>query len=116
MGVYANIDYNFNQHFAARFDLGWNDVSGPETTYADTLGFIHVNHPNMSVWEFTAGFKVSVSVVYIEIRGGYYTGVNNWGFVPAVGLRIGRFDLQGNYAFVGDNRWVSARIGFYWAK
>ena len=37
-GIYANYDYNFSDYFAARFDFGWNDVSGPETTYVDTDG------------------------------------------------------------------------------
>ncbi len=116
IGVYGSLDYNFNNHLAARFDLGWNDVSGPETTYADSTGVLHTNHPNMSVWEFTGGFKASVSVVYIEARGGYFTGIHEWGFVPAVGLRIGRFDIQGSYTFAGDNQWFSGRVGFYWGK
>ena len=115
-GVYSNFDYNLNKFFALRFDIGWNDVSGQETTYLDTLGVIHINHPNMSVWEFTGGFKASVSIFYIEARGGYFTGVNEWGFVPALGLRIGKLDIQGNYSFVGDSEWVSVRIGYYWGK
>jgi len=57
LGIYANFDYNFNKFLAARFDLGWNDISGPETQYLDTLGFFHTNHPNMSVCEFTAGLR-----------------------------------------------------------
>lgn len=115
-GIYANFEYAFNEHFAARFDLGWNDVSGSETSYIDTIGTVHVNHPNMSVWEFTGGFKASISIFYTEIRGGYFTGVKNWGFVPAAGIRIGKFDIQANYSFVGDSEWASARIGYYWGK
>ena len=115
-GIYANMDYNFNKHLAARLDVGWNTVTGPETTYADSLGFVYTDTPKMSLWEFTAGLKASVSVVYIEVRGGYFTGINSWGFVPAVGLRIGRFDIQGSYTMAGDDKWISGRIGFYWAK
>lgn len=116
VGIYGNLDYNFNKHFALRADLGWNDLSGPETSYADSTGTIHTNHPNMSVWEITGGFKLSASIVYVEARGGYFTGLNEWGFVPAAGLRIGKFDIQASYSFVGDNEWISGRIGFYWAK
>jgi len=112
-GIYANFDYNFNKHLAARFDLGWNTVTGPDI--ADSITGLPESQ-KMSVWEFTGGLKASVSVVYIEIRGGYFTGVNSWGFVPAVGLRIGRFDVQGSYTMAGDNKWISARLGFYWAK
>jgi len=113
-GIYANYDYNFNEHFAARFDLGWNDISGPEINFIDSDGNYHYDHPNMSVWEFSAGLKAQVSIFYIEARGGYYSGVNSWGYTPAVGLRIKKIDLQGNYTFAGDNEWASVRLAYYW--
>lgn len=116
VGIYANYDYNFNEHFAARFDLGWNDISGPETSYVDNNGNIHSDHPNMSVWEFSAGLKAQISVFYVEARGGYFTGVNSWGYTPAVGLRFKKIDLQGNYTFAGDNEWASVRIAYYWSQ
>jgi hypothetical protein len=115
-GIYANFDYNLNKYFAVRGDFGWNDVSGPETSYLDTNGVIHTNHPNRSIWEFTAGMKAQISIVYIEARGGYFSSLNEWGVVPAVGLRIKKFDLQGSYSIVGDYEWASIRIGYYWGK
>ncbi|MCK5786104.1 MAG: hypothetical protein KAH54_06065, partial [Candidatus Sabulitectum sp.] len=110
----ANYDFNFNDNFAARFDFGWNDISGDETHFVDSLGQIHIHHPNMSIWEFTGGFKTGVSILYIEGRGGYFTGLNEWGFVPAAGLRFGSFDIQGSYTIAGDNEWATARLGFAW--
>jgi len=115
-GIYANIDYNFNKFLAARFDLGWNDVSGPESSYMDADSSFHTHHPNMSVWEFTGGLRLKVAVVYAEVRGGYFTGLNEWGFVPAAGLRFGKFDIQGSYSIVGDNQWFSGRIAYYWGN
>lgn len=113
-GVIANFDYNFNKNIAARFDLGWSDFSGDERTYVDSYGMVHVDHPNMSVWEFTGGLRAKVSVLYIEARGGYFTGVNSWGYTPAVGLRIGKFDLQANYTVAGDNQWGGVRVAYYY--
>jgi len=115
-GMYANFDYNFNKFLAARFDFGWNDLSGDETSYVDPDGTIHVNHPNMSVWEFTGGLRAKVSIFYVEARGGYFTGLKSWGYVPAAGIRIGKFDIQGNYTIAGDNQWASARVAYYWGK
>ncbi len=112
-GVYSNIDYNFNKFLAARFDLGWNDFSGPETSYVDDDGNIHTDHPNMSVWEFTAGLRAKISVLYIEARGGYFSGVSSWGVVPAVGLRFRRLDFQGNFTMAGDDHWGSVRVSYY---
>ncbi|RUA25143.1 MAG: hypothetical protein DSY76_06910 [Bacteroidetes bacterium] len=116
IGVYGNVDYNFNKHFAARFDLGWNDFSGPEKTWIDQSGNTHTDQPNMSVWEFTAGLRVQVSILYIEARGGYYTGINSWGVTPAVGLRLGKFDLQANYNIADKYEWGGIRLAYYWGK
>ena len=116
LGVYGNIDYNFNEHFAWRFDLGWNDLEGDERTIVDTTGYVHTHKPKISVWEFTTGLKASFSVFYIEARGGYFTGINEWGIIPAVGLRLGKFDINGSYKLLGDNNWVAARIGYYWGQ
>jgi hypothetical protein len=113
-GIYGNLDYNFNKVLAARFDLGWNDFSGPEKTYIDQNGLAHVDHPNMSVWEFTAGLRVKVSILYIEARGGYYTGVNRWGVTPAVGLRLGKFDIQANLNIATEYHWGGIRLAYYY--
>lgn len=113
-GIYANFDYNFSEFLAARFDLGWNDFSGPEKTWIDSKNVTHTSHPNMSVWEFTAGLRAKVSIFYVEARGGYYSGVNHWGVTPAVGLRLGKFDIQGNFNIVEDNHWGGIRLAYYY--
>jgi hypothetical protein len=112
-GIYSNVDYNFNKHIAARLDIGWNDYSGPETTYIDQNGIVHTEHPNMSIWDFTAGLRAMAGPAYIEARGGYYTGVNSWGYVPAIGIVFWKLDLQASYNIVGDKEWLTIRLGYY---
>jgi len=112
-GIYTNIDYNFSKHFAARLDIGWNDFSGPETTYIDQNGNVHTEQPNMSVWDFTAGLRAMAGPAYIETRGGYYTGVDSWGYVPAIGIVFWKLDLQASYNIVGDKEWATIRLGYY---
>ncbi len=111
LGIYGNIDYNFNKFLTARFDLGWNTFDGPDVTDPNT-GF--VEDVQMDVWEFTGGLRAKLSVFYVEARGGYFTGVSSWGFVPAVGVRLGKFDIQGNLTVAGDNHWGAVRLGYYW--
>jgi len=113
IGVYSHVDFNFNKHFAARLDIGWNDVSGEEKEFVDQSGHVHTDHPNMSVWEFTGGLRASAGPVYIEGRGGYFTGVDSWGYVPAVGVVFWKLDIQANYYYVGDKQWAGVRIGYY---
>ena len=112
-GINSHIDYNFNKHFAARMDIGWNDVSGPEIQYVDQGGTVHTEHPNMSIWEFTAGLRASIGPAYIEGRGGYFTGVDSWGYVPAVGFIVWKLDIQVNYVIAGEREWAGVRVGYY---
>ena len=107
-GIYANFDYNFSKHLVGRFDLGWNQFDG-----TDILGF---EVENQNVWEFSAGARVKVSLLYAEIMGGYYTGFDSWGYKPAVGLRWNKLDLQANYNFAGDIEWASIRLAYYWGN
>jgi len=112
-GAYSNFDYSINKHLTARLDIGWNDVSGPEKEYIDQNKVVHTEHPNMSVWEFTAGLRVTAGPVYLEGRGGYFTGVSEWGYLPAVGFIIWKLDFQASYTFAGDKQWATARVGYY---
>ena len=112
-GINSHFDYNFNKHFAARLDIGWNDVSGPETKYIDQGGTVHVDHPNMSIWEFSAGLRAYAGPAYIEGRGGYFTGIDSWGYIPAIGVVIWKLDIQVNYVIAGKKEWAGVRIGYY---
>ena len=111
--AYSNFDYYLNDYFTVRLDIGWNDFSGPEKKYTDQNGNIHTDHPNMSVWEFTAGLRGGAGPFYIEGRGGYFTGVSSWGYVPAVGIVVWKFDIQASYTFAGEKEWAGIRLGYY---
>ncbi len=114
-GVYSNLDIYLNKHIAFRLDIGWNDFSGPEKEYVDDNNVVHTDHPNMSVWEFTGGFRLMGGPLYLEGRGGYFTGVNSWGVVPAVGFQVWKLDIQVGYTYTFTNQktWGVARIGYY---
>jgi hypothetical protein len=111
-GIYGDVDYNFNKFLTARLDIGWNQFSGDDIT--DDLGL--TEEVKQTVWEFTGGLRARVSFVYAEFRGGYFTGVESWGYVPAVGLRFGKLDIQGNITIAGDNQWGGVRVAYYWGQ
>ena len=119
-GIYANFDYNFSSFLAARFDVGWNSFSGTDVTQdlglksASAYEAPVVAMDNLNIWEFTGGLRAKIAVFYVEARGGYFTGINEWGVVPAVGLRFGRLDIQGSYTVAGKYQWAGARVGFYY--
>ena len=78
-------------------------------------GNIITDHPHRTVWELTGGLKIGYSVIYVEGRAGYFSSFNKFGYVPAVGLRLGNIDIQGNYTFVGDDEYIAVRLAYYWA-
>ncbi len=116
VSFYGNIDYNLSKHLILRFDLGWSDLSGEEKEYVDTEGNTHTSHPSLTVWEISGGLRLKASIFYLEGRAGYFSGINEFGMVPAVGLRLGKFDLQANYTIAGNKDMFGARISYYWAK
>ena len=103
LGIYGNVDYNFSNFLAARFDLGWN-----------TFDDLSPDGGRFNVWEFTGGLRAKIAVFYVEVRGGYFTRINEWAAVPAVGLRFGRLDFQFNLMANGNTAWAGARVGYYW--
>ena len=48
---------------------------------------------DLTVWEFTLGPRVRVSIVYLGIEAGYFTNFNEWALVPNAGIRWRIFDL-----------------------
>ena len=110
-GIYGNIDYNFSSFLAARFDLGWNTFKTTDIKDLDTGLALD---EKLNVWEITGGLRAKIAIFYVEARGGYFTGIKEWGVVPAVGLRLGKLDIQGSYTVAGDYQWASARVAYYW--
>ncbi len=69
---------------------------------------------NYGFFDFTAGLRANVSFAYVEGRLGYYTGdLGGFAFVPAIGAEFGKWDIQANYAIVGDSSNFGIRLGYY---
>ncbi len=122
-GIYGNIDYDISDFLTARFDLGWNKVQGGEYAYIDPYKLIatksssdyHFDGSDYDFWEITAGLRANVGFLYVEGRAGYFSGdLGGFGFVPAVGVRWNKFDLQASYAMVSDASFMSIRLAYYW--
>jgi len=48
---------------------------------------------DLTVWEFTLGPRMRVSIVYLGIEAGYFTNFKEWALVPNAGIRWRVFDL-----------------------
>jgi hypothetical protein len=54
-----------------------------------------------------------VSYFYLEGRVGYFTGIHEWGYVPAVGVKFWKLDFQANIIMTKNVQWGGARIAYF---
>jgi len=90
-GISFNTELKIVGQFAVTGEFGWNHWKGnsdfPGSKISDT-----------NVFDLLIGGKIGLWLIYLEARTGYYFGgVNEFVVIPAVGLRLGKFDLNLGY-------------------
>ena len=61
------------------------------------------------------GGKLGLSFLYLEMRTGYHFGkTDELVVIPAVGLRLGKMDLNVGYQVVGGFNFLNFRVGYFW--
>ena len=100
-GLHGMVDYVFIPllHFVG--DVGWNHFPGND------------NREALDVFEFTFGAKFQFGAFFMGGESGYYTEVNEWSFVPSMGLRFSRFEVAFRIKAVGGSSWNGLRLGYY---
>jgi hypothetical protein len=125
-GVSAIGKYGINDFLSMVGTIGYNSVSEEikefdrypeEYTKAIAKSSDHEvfnESGTYSFMDFTVGVRANVSFAYVEARAGYYTGdQGGFAFVPAIGAEFGKFDVQANYAIVGEGSNFGIRLGYY---
>jgi hypothetical protein len=69
--------------------------------------------PAADVWSFTGGLRFEFGAFYMSGEGGYYTEIDEGGFVPGIGLHLGRFEAAARWKASGNSTWTSLRLGYY---
>ena len=89
----------------------------PLITLTGSLGYNHFpgegDLPSADVWSITAGLRFEFGAFYMGGEGGYYTEIDEGGFIPSLGLHLGRFELAGRWKSSGTSTWTSVRLGYY---
>lgn len=111
LGLYGNLEYELSEKSALLFELGWAQWSAD-----DELGNSVVE--DLTTWSLLGGINFSIlGPLYIEGRGGYYfNDLQEWALIPAIGLRLGKFDLNVGANVLDPVPFWNGRIGFFWAK
>lgn len=73
---------------------------------------------NLTAFSTMVGYRTPLlKSVYIETRFGLFFGdIKEFVAIPAIGIRLGRLDLNLGYNMNGDPRFINGRIAYFWTK
>jgi len=101
-GIHGMLDYPLIVLFSLTADVGWNHF--PSARHGTT---------SIDVWEFTFGGKLNLGPFFMGGETGYYTKVDEWSWVPTMGLRFGQFEGCLRIKAVSGDSWTGLRLGYY---
>ncbi len=110
VGFYGNFEHQFTEKFAFVAETG-----GASWTALDeeTNEYVEQDINTISVMA-GANYKF-LGPLYAEGRAGYYfRDLNKFALIPAVGLRLGRFDVNLGANVIDPYPFLNLRVGFFW--
>ena len=100
-GVVGIVDYPLIPLIDLTADVGYNHFPGS----GDTDG--------VDVWNICFGGRLALGAFFMGGETGYFSQVDEWSYVPSMGLRFGAFEGAVRYKAVGGSGWTSLRFGYY---
>ncbi len=95
----------FNYPLIALIDLsgsvGWNHFGGAN------------DGDGADIWEVAFGGRFALGAFFMNGEAGYFSKVDQWNFIPGLGLRYDHWEFALRTKAVGSNAWSSLRIGYY---
>ncbi len=120
LAVHASFPY---AEFGDEHKTGWG-VSGifdypliPLIDLTADVGYTHYSKANdgggVDVWNLVFGARFALGVFFMGGETGYFTYVEEWSYVPSMGLRFGAFEGGIRYKSVHGASWTTLRFGYY---
>ena len=100
-GVVGIVDYPLIPFIDLTADLGYNHFPGED------------DNPDVDVWNICFGGRFVLGAFFMGGETGYFSHVQEWSYVPSMGLRFGAFEGAIRYKAVGGASWTSLRFGYY---
>lgn len=94
-GAAATGDFTLIPLLKIRGEVGYNRFDGEtdgDTTYDD-----------WNIWNFGAGARLQLPIIYISLDGSYYTKIDEFSVLPGVGARFLFLDVGARYKWTGEN-------------
>jgi len=100
-GVSGIFDYPLIPFIDLTADVGY-------TRYSSDKG-----GDGIDVWNLVFGARFALGVFFMGGETGYFTFVEEWSYVPSMGLRFGAFEGAIRYKSVHGASWTTLRFGYY---
>ncbi len=100
-GVVGIVDYPLIPLIDLTADVGYTHFPGDGAT------------ESVDVWNACFGGRLALGVFFMGGETGYFSHVDEWSYIPSMGLRFGRFEGALRYKAVGGSGWTSLRFGYY---
>jgi len=81
--------------------VGWNHFDGED------------DRPGIDIWELAFGARFAVGVFFMNGEAGYFTELEEWNYIPGLGLRFDHWEYSLRTKVAGDSIWSTFRIGYY---
>lgn len=81
--------------------VGWNHFDGED------------DRPGIDIWELAFGARFALGVFFMNGEAGYFTEIEEWNYIPGLGLRFDHWEYSLRTKVAGDSVWSTFRIGYY---
>ena len=103
-GIHMFFAYQLADKMDLSMTTGWNRLlADSEAEGAE----------DFTMWEFTAGPRARISLFYLGIEGGWFTKIDEFGWVPNAGVRYKRFDVGYRMKTSGETKVHTIRAGYF---
>lgn len=66
-----------------------------------------------SVWGLALGCRFALGAFFMNGEVGHFSHVDEWSFIPGLGLRYDHWEGALRFKAVGDATWTGFRVGYY---
>jgi len=122
LGIAAAVSFPYAD-YDKRQDLGYG-LQGlvdhplvPLINLTGTVGWTHFpgqdDRDAVDVFLVTFGGRLVLGSFYMSGETGYFSEIEEWGWVPGFGFRFDRLELGLRYVASGKDAWTTVRAGWY---
>ncbi len=111
------------QDFADQYSTGYglqgmfNYPLIPVIDLSASVGWNHFpqegDGAGIDIFELSAGARFALGVFFMNGEAGFYSKVEEWSFVPGLGLRFDHWEYSFRIKAAGGNSWSGFRVGYY---